>query len=28
VAVTITDASGQEPIQAEMIWAWVPKKRD
>ena len=28
VAVTITDASGQEPIQAEMIWAWVPKKRN
>ena len=28
VAVRITDASGQEPIQAEMVWAWVPKKRD
>lgn len=27
VPVTITDESGQEPIQAEMIWAWVPKKR-
>ena len=27
VPVTITDASGQEPIQAEMVWAWVPKKR-
>lgn len=27
VAVRITDESGQEPIQAEMIWAWVPKKR-
>lgn len=27
VPVTITDESGQEPIQAEMIWAWVPKKK-
>ncbi len=27
VPVTITDESGQEPIQCEMIWAWVPKKR-
>jgi acyl-coenzyme A thioesterase PaaI-like protein len=28
VPVTVTDASGGEPIQCEMIWAWVPKKRD
>ncbi len=27
VAVTVTDESGREPIAAEMIWAWVPKKR-
>lgn len=27
VPVTITDESGQEPIQCEMVWAWVPKKR-
>ena len=27
VPVTITDASGESPIQAEMTWAWVPKKR-
>jgi acyl-coenzyme A thioesterase PaaI-like protein len=27
VPVTITDASGESPIQAEMLWAWVPKKR-
>ena len=27
VPVTITDASGEQPIQAEMVWAWVPKKR-
>jgi acyl-coenzyme A thioesterase PaaI-like protein len=28
VPVIITDESGQEPIQCEMIWAWVPKKRN
>jgi len=27
VAVTITDASGAEPIRAEMVWAWVPRLR-
>jgi acyl-coenzyme A thioesterase PaaI-like protein len=27
VPVTITDDSGQSPIQCEMLWAWVPKKR-
>jgi acyl-coenzyme A thioesterase PaaI-like protein len=27
VPVTITDESGQEPIQCEMVWAWVPKQR-
>jgi len=27
VPVRITDESGQEPIQCEMVWAWVPKKR-
>lgn len=27
VPVTITDASGEQPIRAEMLWAWVPKKR-
>ena len=27
VPVTITDESGQAPIQCEMIWAWVPKQR-
>jgi acyl-coenzyme A thioesterase PaaI-like protein len=27
VPVVITDESGQEPIQCEMVWAWVPKKR-
>lgn len=27
VPVVITDESGQQPIQAEMIWAWVPKQR-
>lgn len=27
VPVTVTDESGQEPIQCEMVWAWVAKKR-
>lgn len=27
VHVTITDESGNEPIQCEMLWAWVPKKK-
>ena len=27
VSVVITDESGQEPVQAEMIWAWVSKDR-
>ncbi len=27
VPVTITDGSGRSPIEAEMVWAWVPKKR-
>lgn len=27
VPVVVTDASGEEPIKCEMLWAWVPKKR-
>lgn len=27
VPVIITDESGEEPIKAEMCWAWIPKKR-
>jgi len=27
VPVTVTDASGEEPIQCEFIWAWVPSKK-
>lgn len=27
VPVTITDESGQMPIECEMLWAWVSKKR-
>jgi acyl-coenzyme A thioesterase PaaI-like protein len=27
VPVQITDSSGAEPIQCEMVWAWVPKQR-
>jgi acyl-coenzyme A thioesterase PaaI-like protein len=27
VAVTLTDSEGKEPIFAQMIWAWTPKRR-
>lgn len=27
VAVTVTDEAGIQPIQCEMLWAWVSKKR-
>lgn len=27
VAVQVTDESGNRPIQCEMLWAWVSKKR-
>ncbi|MDX1539223.1 DUF4442 domain-containing protein [Arsukibacterium sp.] len=27
VAVTITDSTGIEPVNANMTWAWIPKKR-
>lgn len=27
VPVRVTDEDGNEPIQAQMTWAWVPKKR-
>ena len=27
VPVVITDESGKEPVQAEMLWAWVSKDR-
>ena len=26
VQVQVTDESGQEPIQCQMLWAWLPKK--
>ncbi len=28
VPVTVTDSSGAEPVHCEMLWAWVPKRRD
>ncbi len=28
VQCRVTDESGIEPIRCEMVWAWVPKKRD
>ncbi len=27
VAVSITDSAGITPVQANMTWAWIPKKR-
>jgi acyl-coenzyme A thioesterase PaaI-like protein len=27
VAVTVTDATGEEVILVEAVWAWIPKKR-
>lgn len=27
VPVTVTDADGEQPIVATMVWAWVPKQR-
>ncbi|MEC7119660.1 MAG: DUF4442 domain-containing protein [Pseudomonadota bacterium] len=27
VPITVTDESGQEPIQCQMLWAWLPKKK-
>ncbi|MCJ8270721.1 MAG: DUF4442 domain-containing protein [Psychrosphaera sp.] len=27
VQVTITDEKGNEPVECEFVWAWVPKKR-
>lgn len=27
IPVTITDSVGTEVIQAQMLWAWIPKKR-
>lgn len=28
VAVKVTDSTGIVPLECEMIWAWVPKKRN
>jgi len=27
IAVTVTDDAGVEPVECQMTWAWVPKKR-
>ena len=27
VSCVITDESGQSPVECEMVWAWVPKKK-
>ncbi|NDV12456.1 DUF4442 domain-containing protein [Crenobacter caeni] len=28
VPVTVTDESGQAPIECTMVWAWLPKKKE
>lgn len=28
VPISVTDESGEEPIQCQMLWAWVSKKKD
>ena len=27
VPIRVTDEDGEEPIKAQMVWAWVPKKK-
>ncbi|AWL13234.1 hypothetical protein HMF8227_02785 [Saliniradius amylolyticus] len=27
VAVTVTDEAGNQPVECEMLWAWIPKKK-
>ena len=27
VPVTLTDATGEEPVQCQMLWAWTSKKK-
>ncbi|MBA4152349.1 MAG: DUF4442 domain-containing protein, partial [Acinetobacter sp.] len=27
VSITVTDESGQQPVECEMLWAWVSKTR-
>lgn len=27
VPVKVTDESGESPVECEMLWAWIPKKR-
>lgn len=28
VAVTVTDEEGKQPVVCELVWAWLPKKKD
>jgi acyl-coenzyme A thioesterase PaaI-like protein len=28
VAVTVTDEAGEQPIECELVWAWIPKDRE
>lgn len=27
VAVTVTDEAGEQPIECEFVWAWIPKEK-
>lgn len=27
IPITVTDETGNEPVEIEMVWAWLPKKR-
>lgn len=27
VAVTVTDEAGEQPIECEFVWAWIPKQK-
>jgi hypothetical protein len=27
VKVTVTDEAGVEPVECEMLWAWIPKNK-
>jgi len=28
VPVAVTDESGRGPIRCELVWAWIPKKKE
>ena len=28
VAIEVTDEEGKQPVVCELVWAWLPKKKD